>query len=64
VKALQKIVDFVKEAYEELKNTQWPNREKTIRLTLSVIVIGGLTGLFVSFWDYIFKELLVLLVNR
>lgn len=64
VKALQKISAFVTQAYEELKKTQWPSKDKTVKLTLSVIAIGGLTGLFVSFFDYVFKELLVLLVNR
>ncbi len=64
MKVFEKIVNFVKESYEELKKAQWPSREKTIRLTISLIVISAGMGLFVSAFDYIFKELLILLVGR
>ncbi len=64
VKALQKVSDFIKESYEELKKAKWPTKDETIKLTMSLIVISAGMGLFVTFWDYIFKGLLTLLVNR
>lgn len=64
VKALQKISDFIKESYEELKKAKWPNKDEIVKLTLSLIVISAGMGLFVSLWDYVFKGLLTLLINR
>ncbi len=64
VKALQKIPDFIKQSYEELTKAKWPTKDETVKLTVSLIVISAGMGFFVSFWDYIFKGLLTLLINR
>ena len=60
---MAKVTTFVKESYEELKKVQWPTRKERARLTLYVIGVSLLVGLFVTAADFAFKELLGLLVN-
>ena len=60
---MAKVTTFVKESYEELKKVQWPTRKERARLTIYVIGVSLLVGLFVTAADYAFKELLRTLVN-
>ncbi|EKD99653.1 MAG: hypothetical protein ACD_22C00216G0006 [uncultured bacterium] len=52
------VVGFFKEAYQELLRVQWPSKKDTIRLTLYVIGVSLATGILVSGLDYLFKEVL------
>jgi preprotein translocase SecE subunit len=42
---------------------QWPDRKQGLRLTIYVIGASLIVGLFVSGFDYIFKELLVIVLK-
>lgn len=46
----------------ELAKVTWPKREETIKLTLIVLLISALVGLYVGGLDFIFTKLLSLLV--
>jgi len=58
-----KVINFVKDSYAELKLIKWPNRQETIRLTAYVIGVSLVVGLFVTGFDYIFKEALTTLLR-
>jgi preprotein translocase SecE subunit len=60
---VNKLISFIKESYAELKAARWPTKQETIRLTTSLIVISAGMGLFVTVFDYIFKEVLAILVK-
>jgi preprotein translocase subunit SecE len=60
---MAKVTTFVKDSYEELKKVQWPTRRERARLTLYVIGVSLLVGLFVAAADYAFKEMLGVLVK-
>jgi len=47
---------FLRETRDELKKVVWPTRQETIRLTLVVIVISLLVGLFLGGLDFIFVK--------
>lgn len=49
-------VKFVQEVVAELKKVTWPSRQETIKLTLVVITVSAVIGLFVGGLD-------ILLVN-
>jgi preprotein translocase subunit SecE len=51
------IVDFFKGVVLELKRVDWPSREKTIQLTLIVIGVSLVTGLFIGALDIGFTKL-------
>lgn len=57
-----KITPFLKESRGELKKVNWPSREETIRFTLFVIVFSLALSALLGFLDFIFFNILELLV--
>jgi len=55
---VKKILDFVKEAHEEFRKIEWPDKAQTMRLTGFVIGVSFGIGVFVLGVDYLFKEAL------
>ena len=48
---------FVSEAYNELTRVTWPDRNTTFRLTLLVIAVAVVMGVFLGLiWDTILTE--------
>lgn len=61
---VDKTKSFLIEAYNELKRVTWPTKDQTIRLTGYVIGVSLGVAVFVWAVDYLFKELLsVILVG-
>jgi len=56
-------VVFLRETYDEIKKVVWPTRNEVIRLTLVVITISILTGLYIGGLDYIFTKITELIVK-
>lgn len=50
-------VGFFRETYEELKKVTWPTRNDVVRLTVVVITISLLIGLYIGALDYIFTTI-------
>lgn len=59
---MNQVIKFVKEAKNELKRVQWPSKKETVRLTVYVIAGSFGVGLFVMLVDYLFKELLGIVI--
>ncbi|GMR18889.1 MAG: hypothetical protein BMS9Abin34_011 [Patescibacteria group bacterium] len=59
-----KIISFLQEAWAELKKVVWPSRRQTVRLTAAVLAITfGVAG-FLAAVDYLFSQMLSLLVEK
>jgi len=56
-------VSFVRETRDELKKVVWPTRQETIRLTLVVIIISLIVGLFLGGLDFIFVKIIGIIVK-
>ncbi len=56
-------VQFLRETVAELKLVHWPSRQATIKLTAIVITISVLVGVYVGGLDYVFTNLLKLIVK-
>ena len=54
---------FLKETYDELKEVVWPTRNEVIRLTLVVIAISILVGLYIGGIDYILTKITEFIVK-
>jgi preprotein translocase SecE subunit len=48
---------MVGDVISELGKVTWPNRETTTRLTGLVLAIAAAVGVFLSFWDFGFGQL-------
>ncbi|MFH0942584.1 MAG: preprotein translocase subunit SecE [Candidatus Beckwithbacteria bacterium] len=57
------ISQFVKDSVSELKQVVWPTRKTVIRLTLVVILVSLFTGLLIGGLDYLFLNLIGLIVK-
>lgn len=55
---LRILFKFINDSVEEIKRVQWPDKNTTVRLTLYVIGASLCVGIFVSVFDYGFKEIL------
>jgi preprotein translocase subunit SecE len=54
---------FLRETYDELTKVVWPTRNEVIRLTVVVIAISVLIGLYIGGLDYIFTKITGLLIK-
>jgi preprotein translocase subunit SecE len=57
-------VQFVREVIAELKKVNWPTRAETIKLTVLVIAISLITGIFISGVDALFVKATSALYTR
>ena len=57
-------VTFGKEAADEIKKVTWPTRAEVIRLTVAVIVISVIVGLFLGGIDLLLEKILVKIIAR
>lgn len=64
IHSVDKVQNFFKSSYEELKRVTWPSKKDTIRLTGYVIGVSFGVGLFVMLLDYIFAQLLAILLTN
>jgi len=55
-------VNFIKEVKDELKKVVWPTKNEVIRLTSIVILVSVMVGLFLGLMDYIFTNLLGIII--
>ncbi len=56
-------VVFLKEVQDELSKVVWPTRDEVIRLTLTVILVSLIVGLFLGGIDFVLTRLLTLFVK-
>ena len=47
---------FLKETVEELKRVTWPRQQEVIRLTIVVIAVSLIVGLFIGALDSLFTK--------
>lgn len=56
-------VGFLRETHDELKKVVWPTRNEVTRLTLIVLTISVLVGLYIGGLDFIFTKITELIVK-
>lgn len=55
---MSSILTYFKEAWQELEKVSWPDRKTSVRLTISVIVMAGILGIFIAVSDFGLIEIL------
>jgi preprotein translocase SecE subunit len=54
-----RIRQYFIESWSELKKVTWPTREHVRNLSVLVFVISGLFGVYIGFWDLLWRQVLV-----
>lgn len=54
---------YLKQVYRELKKVSWPDRETTLEMTILVIGISIIIGVYIGALDFIFQELMTFVVT-
>lgn len=55
---------FLQEVRTELSKVVWPSREEIFRLTLIVIFVSVIVGVFVGGLDFVFTNLMNVVLGR
>ncbi|MBI2122299.1 MAG: preprotein translocase subunit SecE [Candidatus Sungbacteria bacterium] len=55
---MERLTTFLKETRLELKKVTWPNREDTIRYTVTVVAVSLVIAVFLGGLDYLFQFIL------
>ena len=53
-----RIVEFMIATEAEMKKVNWPSRQQTIKLTLIVIAVSVIVGLYIGGLDFVFTKLI------
>ena len=53
---MNKIIKFVQEATGELSKVSWPARATVIRLTIGVIIVATIFGVFIAMVDIVLEQ--------
>lgn len=54
---------FLRETYDELRKVTWPSRNEVTRLTLVVIFISVMIGVYIGGIDYLLTKLIGLVLK-
>jgi len=57
-------VGFLKEVRNELKKVTWPTREQVIKLTIVVVVISLVFGIYIGGLDLVLTQATGLILNK
>ncbi|HBL51645.1 MAG: preprotein translocase subunit SecE [Candidatus Blackburnbacteria bacterium RIFCSPHIGHO2_02_FULL_39_13] len=57
-------VSFLLEVKSEMAKIVWPRRQQAIQLTLLVIVVSVVVGVYIGGLDFIFTNILNKILNR
>ncbi|MCA9361678.1 preprotein translocase subunit SecE [Candidatus Kaiserbacteria bacterium] len=55
---MSRLEKYVRDTATEMKHVSWPTRTQALIYTALVIVISGITALYLGAFDYIFTNLL------
>jgi preprotein translocase SecE subunit len=60
---IRRIRNYFIESWSELKKVTWPTREHVRNLTILVFVISAVFGVYIAFWDLVWRQALVLITE-
>ena len=58
------IIGFFGEVKSELTKVTWPTRTEVIRLTLIVLAVSAIIGVYVGSLDYVFTRVLAAVITK
>ena len=61
---MKRIIGFFGEVKNELSKVTWPTRTEVIRLTLIVLAVSAIIGVYVGSLDYVFTRVLAAVITK
>lgn len=61
---MDKLIKYLKDTVAELKQVSWPTQKQATLYTILVIIISGVTAVYVGAFDYLFSQGINFVVNR
>ncbi len=58
---MQKLIQFVKDAWRELKNVTWPGRKEIIASTVIVVLVTLLLMIYLGVIDFVLAKIVKLI---
>lgn len=53
---MKKLIQFLKDAWVELKKVSWPGRKEIIASTVVVVIVGFLLMLYIGIIDFLLSK--------
>ncbi len=53
---MKRIRQFIDESWSELKKVSWPSRQQVVNLTVLVITVSFVVGVYITIFDAIFAR--------
>ena len=60
---MSRVINFFREVGSELRKVTWPTWRETIRLTIVVIIVTTIVGIYVGGIDYALTKVLERFIN-
>jgi preprotein translocase subunit SecE len=60
---MKSVLGFISEVRIELSKVTWPDKVEVFKLTLIVLLVSGILGMYVGGLDYLFTKLLAWIVS-
>jgi preprotein translocase SecE subunit len=60
---IARIRRYLTESYSELKKVTWPTREHVRNLTVLVFIISAVFGVYIGFFDLIWRQVFVFITD-
>jgi len=61
---IKNTLDFLSEVKSEISKVTWPTRDEVTKLTLIVVAVSLIVGLYLGGLDYLFTKLLELIIYK
>jgi len=61
---MNKVIDYFKSSYAEMRKVSWPTKKQTINYSLLVIALSIGTAIFFVILDYVFNKGFEILIIR
>lgn len=61
---MKSVITFFSEVKSELTKVTWPTRNEVVRLTLIVISVSAIIGVYVGSLDYVFTRVLAAVITK
>jgi len=59
-----KIINFLKEVQEEMGKVTWPTRNQTIKMSLLVVAVSIIFGVFLGALDFLLTKALTIIIEK
>lgn len=61
---MNKFIKYIKATMVELRQVSWPTRQQALMYTALVIAISAIVALYVGAFDYLFSQIISLIIAR